>query len=233
MRVIPYVLLLILGGRDSSGQRVVGEVALPAPSGEHVVKIEDVSPDAGFLSPHPNNVPWGVLYSVSPSGSQRAAGPATGWSVPNGPVVVDHVASVAPDSHLIVFYWSPASESDAPRTQTAAWKAVDVTGKTGQLLAVEQLTSWTTRQDGVLVEHVAGRSPSGNLLEFSWKPGRDWTAADLSAIPGGRHIAGPPSGWVSHAGTQAVENIGARGPDDSLLLFTRGAGGSGWTVTTH
>ncbi|MFQ5653025.1 MAG: hypothetical protein ACE5IY_24105, partial [bacterium] len=208
-------------------QREVGRVTLPYASGNKIVHIEDVSPDRGSKSEgYPTYaMPWGVIHTVAISGRQEASSPATSWTTPNGPVVVDHVAAVDPEGHLITFYWSPHDGKDALRTDRAGWKSVDLTEKTGKTLATEQPCSWTVDDGSVLTEHIAGRAANGHVFDFSWRPGKDWTALDVSAATN-QTVAGPATSWTTGSGSKVDQNLAARSAKNELILFWRKPGAS-------
>ena len=112
-------------------------------------------------------------------------GPPTNWQTQNGPFNVEHVAAVSSSNNLIVFWWSPQHD----------WQAVNVSKITGVEI-VDGLTNWRTHDGTFLVEHIAGRTPEGDLIEFSWSPEHDWQAVNVSEITGRRIIASPTS-WVT------------------------------------
>jgi hypothetical protein len=49
------------------------------------------------------------------------------------------------------------------------------------------------------VEHLAGQSPTGDLLVFFWSPRADWQVVNVSAITG-QQIAGPVTSWLTQDG---------------------------------
>ena len=72
---------------------------------------------------------------------------------------------------------------------------VDVTAITGKGI-IGPVTSWQTPNGPVLVEHLAGMAPNGDLLVFYWMPGQDWNAVNVSQITG-QKLAGPVTSWVT------------------------------------
>jgi hypothetical protein len=94
--------------------------------------------------------------NVSAKTGRRVSTAPTSWVTPDGAGgTVEHLAARGLAGELLVFYWTPASD----------WQVVDVTRKTGQLVAGE-VTSWTSQDGPVLVEHLAGPSPDGSLVVF-------------------------------------------------------------------
>ena len=146
---------------------------------------------------------WNAV-NVSQITGQKLAGPVTSWVTPNGPVLVEHLAGMAPNGDLLVFYWMPGQD----------WNAVNVSQITGQKLA-GPVTSWVAPSGPVLVEHLAGMAPNGDLLVFYWMPGRNWDTFNVSQITG-QKIAGPVTGWTE----PYYSCLAAQGPGNQLLLFT-------------
>src|SRR5687768_11131199 len=87
---------------------------------------------------------------------------------------------------------------------------IDVTAITGQEV-VGPVTSWMTQDGPFTVEHLAGRSPRGDLLVFFWSPRADWQVVNVSAITG-QQIAGPVTSWVTQDGPFTVEHLAGRSP---------------------
>src|SRR5690348_12994441 len=75
-----------------------------------------------------------------------------------------------------------ASESlgEAAAELSSSVHVVDVTSISGRA-AVGPFASWQFRRNGINTELVAGRSPEGNALAFSWSPQHDWQAEDITA----------------------------------------------------
>jgi hypothetical protein len=125
------------------------------------------------------------VVDVTAITGQGVAGPVRSWVTPDGPFLVEHLAGQSPTGDLLVFYWSPRRD----------WQAVNVTAITGQKIA-GPVTSWVTPDGPFLVEHLAGQSPSGDLLVFFWSPRHDWQAVNVTAITG-QKVAGPVTSWVT------------------------------------
>jgi M6 family metalloprotease-like protein len=131
----------------------------------------------------------------------------TSWQTPDGPNIVEHLAGQSPSGDLLVFFWQPGHD----------WGFVNVTAITGQKIA-GPLTSWQTPDGPNIVEHLAGQSPSGDLLVFFWQPGHDWGFVNVSRQTGAK-ITGPISALTLRDGDQLVETLTARGQDGSHLYF--------------
>jgi M6 family metalloprotease-like protein len=149
--------------------------------------------------------------NVSAKTGRRVSTAPTSWVTPDGAGgAVEHLAARGLAGELLVFYWTPASD----------WQVVDVTRKTGQLVAGE-VTSWTSQDGPLLVEHLAGPSPDGSLVVFWWSPAQDWQVINASGIAGGR-VHGRPVSWM----TGHVEHVAARGDGNTLLVYW-------WTPATN
>ncbi|HEU5079192.1 MAG TPA: hypothetical protein VFT72_08255 [Opitutaceae bacterium] len=138
---------------------------------------------------------------------QRVVGELTAWQTPNGPYNVEHLAGRSPRDECLVFYWSPQHN----------WQVVNVTAKTGAKIA-GPLTSWQTHNGSVLVEHLAGRSPTGDLLVFWWSPQHDWQVVNVSQKTG-QKIANTVTSWQTPNGPFNVEHPAGQAPNGDLLVF--------------
>jgi M6 family metalloprotease-like protein len=142
--------------------------------------------------------------NVSTKTGKRVSTAATSWVTPNGAGgTVEHLAAVGVARELLVFYWTPASD----------WQVVDVTAKTGKTV-VGEVTSWTSHNGPMLVEHLAGPAPDGSLQVFWWSPAHDWQSISASAIAGGS-ARGRAVSWM----TGNVEHVAVRGNDNALLVY--------------
>jgi len=159
------------------------------------------------------------VLSLSASGVPGVVGPATSWATHNGDVLVEHLAAADQDGNLILFYWFPGSD----------WRAVNITEKTGRVIAVERPESWVFEDAVGPVEKLAVPAPNGDLVVFSWRAETDWQTTDVSSTTG-RQITGPVTAWVTPNGDQSVEHVAARATNDDLLVFYRQTGGA-WKVT--
>ena len=137
----------------------------------------------------------------------RVSTQMTAWVTPNGNMLVEHLAGRDPNGNLLVFYWMPGSD----------WQVVDVSQKTGKQVS-GPVTSWVTPNGNMLVEHLAGRDPNGNLLVFYWMPGSDWQVVDVSQKTG-KQVSGPVTSWVTPNGNMLVEHLAGRDPNGNLLVF--------------
>jgi hypothetical protein len=162
-----------------------------------------------------------VDLSSAVSAGTVLAGPITMWQTPDGPFLVDHIAGVSANGELVVFYWSTQAASENE------WNAVNVSVLTRQK-AVSPLTSWQIQEGQFNVEHVAGASPEGDLLVFSWNPATDWQVFNVSnqidlKTATRPEIAGPLTSWQSRIGILGslgiVEHVASTSPSGDLLFF--------------
>lgn len=134
-------------------------------------------------------------------------GPPISWQTPNGPFNVEHVAAINAANELLAFWWSPQHD----------WQVVNITAKTGQHVT-GGIAAWQTKNGPFLVEHLAARTPAGDLIVFWWSPQHDWQALNVSTKTG-RRVAGAPVSWQTPNGPLVVEHLAARGPHNELLVF--------------
>ncbi len=225
-----FLPLAALAGAAAAAPEV-GRTPLNLPGGRNDVVIHDLGPDRGSTAEtaRPNYAtPWGVSLAVARSGAQLAAGPAAGWITSNGPVFVDHVATVARDGRLITFFWSPRDPAASDETEAAGWKAVDLGEKTGRRVALDQPTAWRVRDGAVLHERIAVADTAGRARVFSWSPGHDWAEQAISPAAGPL-FAGPLTSWTRQDGATIHENVAGRTVSGRLQLYARSTGG--WTGT--
>src|SRR6185436_8096389 len=90
---------------------------------------------------------------------------------------------------------------------SGGWKLVNVTQKTNQKIA-GALTSWVTPGG---VEHLAGRSPTGDLIVCWWSNQHDWQAINVTSITGEK-IAESVTSWQTPNGSANVEHLAGRNP---------------------
>jgi hypothetical protein len=157
---------------------------------------------------------------VSAKTDQPVAGPVTIWQVWDGNYTFEHIAGPSPSGDLLVYWWWPGAD----------WQVVNVSDKTGHKIA-GPVTSWQTPDGPYTVEHVAGPSPTGDLLVYWWSPRADWQVVNVSAIPGGQKVAGAVTSWQTMDGPYNVEHLagpsltdvyrpaGARNPPGDLLEY--------------
>ena len=176
------------------GNRLVEHLAGCAPNGDLLVFYWLPGQD------------WRVVNVTQITG-QRVDGPVTSWVVPNGNLLVEHLAGRAPNGDLLVFYWMPGQD----------WRVVNVSQITGRRVN-GPVTSWVTPNGNLLVEHLAGQAPNGELLVFYWMPGQDWKVVSVTQITG-QAVAGPVTSWVTPDGNDLVEHLAGRSPNGDLLVF--------------
>ena len=228
LRILIVAVQVFLLCANSLAATIIGRTKLSLPGKNQEVLIEDISPDHGAKAQNAAShyaTPWGVSLAVSRSGRQFAQSPATGWVTSNGPLFVDHVGTVDEDGRLLVFYWSPADEARSDRTESAAWKYVDVSEKTQIRTVVDQPTSWQIESNGLVQERLAAVDNKGDIRVFSWAPGHDWTASRVDHIGNTARIS-PLTGWAHGASGNSVENIAVRGVNGTLLHYARKGGGA-------
>ena len=148
------------------------------------------------------------IVDISAITGKNVVGPPTSWQTQNGPFNVEHVAAVDANNDLLAFWWSPQHD----------WQVVNVSAKTNQKI-VGGLTNWQTRNGPFLVEHLAARTASGDLIVFWWSPQHDWQAVNVSAKTGKR-VSTAVTSWLTPDGVGGtVEHLAARGLNGELLVF--------------
>jgi hypothetical protein len=167
-----------------------------------------------------------IDLSSAVSAGTVLAGPIATWETSDGPFLVDHIAGVSPNDELVVFYWSTQAASENE------WNAVNVSVLTRQK-AVSPLTNWQTQEGQFKVEHVAGASPEGDLLVFSWNPATDWQVLNVSnqidlKTATRPEIAGPVTSWQSRipllGSLGTVDHVAGTSPSGDLLVVFRNLG---------
>lgn len=193
---------------QKTGHKIAGAVtSWQTPNGPYNVEhLAGRAPNGDLLvfywSPQHD---WQVV-NVSQKTRQRIASDVTSWVVPNGPMLVEHLAGHDSEGSLHVFWWSPAHD----------WQTINVSSMTGRKIAGSP-TSWVTPSAGHLVEHLGARSSDGSLLVFYWTPSTNWQVVNASDITG-QKIAGNITVYQLPDGTENVEVVGARTHDGALVL---------------
>ncbi|MGH7397782.1 MAG: hypothetical protein ACRELW_09605 [Candidatus Rokuibacteriota bacterium] len=179
------------------GPYTVEHVAVPGPAGDLLVF---------YWSPRHGR--WRVVNASSEAG-QEVQGPLASWRTTDGPYVVEHVAGTTADGDLVVFYWSP---------RHGRWRVVNASAESGQK-AQGPLTAWLSADGPYTVEHVAGVSPTSDLLVFYWSPrhGR-WQVVNASQ-EAGEKAGGSLTSWLTVSGPYTVEHVAAASPRGELLVF--------------
>jgi hypothetical protein len=208
------VLESVTTWQTRDGPFTVQHVAGVSPSGDLLVFFWSTQADS--------EENWQVV-NVSDKTQQKVAGPLTNWQTPDGPFTVEHIAGVSPNGDLLVYFWSPAAD----------WQVVNVSDKTQQKIA-GPLTTWQTTEGLLNVEHVAGASPSGDLLVYFWSPAADWQVANVSDKTQ-QKIAGPVTSWQTTSVFFNTEHVASASPSGDLLVFFRTPlleflGHEGWQV---
>jgi hypothetical protein len=172
---------------------------------------------AFFFSGHAD---WEVI-DLSTIAGQKFSGSAVTWQTRDGPFTVEHVAGVNASGDLIVFFWSTEAESEEN------WDFVNVSEKTQQKVA-GPVTNWQTQDGPFTVEHLAGASPSGDLLVFFWSPQADWQFVNVSEKTQ-QKIVGSLTSWQRSGNDINVEHVASASPEGDLLVF-RWSPESDWQV---
>ncbi len=112
-----------------------------------------------------------VVKNLSNDTGLNITGSLTSWMTTNGPDQVPHIAGRTPGGDLIVFWLS----------SSGTWKHVNVSAITNRTVS-EGPCSWQTWNGPYLVEHLACKGSSGELLVFWWSPQNNWQVVDVSRI---------------------------------------------------
>lgn len=157
----------------------------------------------------PDGVGWRVVNVTEITG-KRIFSPLTSWQTPNGPYNVGHLAGRSPDNDLLVFFWQPDGRD---------WRVVNVSNLAGKKI-VDAPRAYQILNNKENVEMIAARGVEGELLQFWWKPSRDWQVLDLTEWAG-RTIASIPEPWVlsSNSNDLPLEYLAATNCNNHLLLF--------------
>lgn len=180
----------------------------------------------GVLSPGENFIVDFIIGLASPNKfiflvdalgaavkSFKFVGPVTSWQTKDAPYTVEHLAGQSPADDLLVYF---------RLTRTVPWQVVNVSQITRQKIA-GPVTSWQTQDGPYTVEHLAGQSPSGDLLVFWRSPRADWQFLNVSQITGGQKIAGPVTSWQKtqhdQDGPYNVEYLAGQSPTGHRIVF--------------
>src|SRR5713101_7588590 len=192
-----------------TGQCVIGPLtSWQTPDGPYIVEhLAGMSPTSDVLVFYwSSRHDWQVV-NVSQITGQQIASPLTSWQTPDGPYIVEHLAGMSPTGDVLVFYWSSRHD----------WQVVNVSQITGQQIA-SPLTSWQTHDGPFIVEHLAGMSPTGDVLVFFWSSRHDWQIVNVSQITG-QQIASPLTSWQTPDGPYLVEHLAGMSPGSDVLVF--------------
>ena len=91
------------------------------------------------------------------------------------------------------------------------WQVVNVSQKVGQKIEGAPSAAWVVGD----VEHVAARSPQGDLLVFFISPNKNWQVFNVSQQVGQKIEGAPSASWV----VGDVEHVAAGSPQGDLLVF--------------
>ena len=132
------------------------------------------------------------------------------WMTPNGTELVEHLAGVDEQGHLIVFWWSPSTD----------WRVTDVTEQVGRRFARVKPVAWQTENGRQNVEHLALPDEEGHLIVCWWVPQVSWRSFDISGHTGRSVHSGTSIASVTHRETgQLSEYLYAAGPNRELIEF--------------
>lgn len=172
-----------------NGPMLVEHLAGPAPDG---------SLEVFWWSPAHD---WQAVNASAIAGGMVSGRPVS-WMTGN----VEHVAVRGNNNRLFVYFWTPATN----------WRLVDVTAITGVQVA-EVCAVYQLADAGENVEVLSARGLDGSLLQFWWKPSRDWQALNLSQATGA-HWASDSTAWITPSGNRLIEHVAAATPKGHLLL---------------
>ena len=94
---------------------------------------------------------------------------------------------------------------------------VDITQKTG-FQVQGAVTSWQTKSGEYYVEHLAGKTPSNELIVFWWSRLHDWQAVNITQKTN-QHIITPVTSWQTRNGEYNVEHLAGIDPSNNLIVF--------------
>ena len=198
---------------EITGKRIFSPLtSWQTPNGPYNVELlAGRSPDNDLLVFfwQPDGRDWRVV-NVSEITGKQISGSVTSWQTPNGPYNVGHLAGRSPDNDLLVFFWQPDGRD---------WRVVNVSNLAGKKI-VDAPRAYQILNNKENVEMIAARGVEGELLQFWWKPSRDWQVLDLTEWAG-RTIASIPEPWVlsSNSNDLPLEYLAATNCNNHLLLF--------------
>jgi len=149
---------------------------------------------------------WQVVNVTQKTGA-TVAGDLTSWQSRVGAFNVEQLAGRAPNGDLLVFAWSPQHD----------WQAVNVSQKTGYKIAGD-VVSWQTPNGSVIVDHLAGRTPAGELIVFYWSTQHDWQAVNVTAKTGVT-VTSDLASYVTPDGPNLVEHLAGHAANGHLYVF--------------
>jgi M6 family metalloprotease-like protein len=153
---------------------------------------------------------WQVTDATAESG-RKVVGSLTDWLGKNGQYTVEHLAGVAANGNLIVFWWSPES---------GIWRSVDASAEAGRGgLRQATTTSWVTPNGTTNVDHVAAVSTAGDMLVFHWTSSiGHWEVTDATA-ESGRRVVGGLTNWSTTSGANTVEHVAGVSSTGATSVF--------------
>lgn len=121
----------------------------------------------------------------------------------------------------------PGTTVDKGQSRSGKMLAISATGLEG---AIGPPTTWSSSNQGVIVDHVAAADKDGELVLFYSYRGSDWKAVSVTEKTNATIAVVRPESWVFPDGPDILERIAAPSPSGDLLLFTWHSG-SDWVVT--
>lgn len=94
---------------------------------------------------------------------------------------------------------------------------VDITEKTGYPVQ-GAVCSWQTRNGEYNVEHLAGKTPSNELIVFWWSRLHDWQAVNVTRKTN-HQVVTPVTSWQTKNGPYNVEHLAGVDPSGNLIVF--------------
>ena len=166
---------------------------------------------------------FNVVNVSATTGYRNITGPVTSWQTPDGPFTVEHLAVAGSSGDLLIFF------AESPDD----WHVVNVSGITKQQIA-GPVTSWQRLESIAVppgepgggtsnVEYLAGVSPGGDLLVFSWSPRADWHVVNVTEQTQqkvARTDLGPFVSRLTSWQTRGLQSLAAVSPRGNLLIFS-------------
>lgn len=163
--------------------------------------ILSTSPQGDLIHFRGSGSNW-ISKNISTMTGQKITGSVTRWTYRGD----GHIAGIGPGDELVVFSGNINS-----------WNTRNLTNELG-LNILGPLTSWVTPNGSNRVPHIAGRTPTGDLIVFWLSTTGDWKFVNVSEITG-RHIAGGICNWQRRNGPYLVEHLAARAANGEFLVF--------------
>ena len=210
---------------QKTGQKITGAITSWRTGGSTATTADDadhlaaMSPNGALL--HfwwTSQSDWLVENVSLIVGGARIAGPPTSWhAIPNASDV-DHLAAMAPNGDLLVFWGPPLGQS---------WQVVNVSQKSGQKIAGPPVYWLYAEQSGAWADNLAAVGMNGDLLHFRWSLQADWTAHPITPSSGYK-LTGSLTCWSVVMQGAIVGHLAGMSPQGELLHFWTAP--AGWQV---